>query len=272
MIELNGKNYKICLIDTNVISEMIIRPDPFLKNYLNTMRYQEYIPGFSIFTILELRKIDRIYNIFLDLFSVFPCFILKNLDLLYDNEVKEYPESSKVSPILFSAPGLLANKEFYLRNVLERLFQEAGILKFEEKWNSGKLDILQGILDLKKNFLPKNNTYTKKEIYAFVQIAVFQQIAIRSFDFAQNNIPVSIDAFPSLKMIVFMVFYKFYVDQRRPIESDTFDIIISSVIPYVDAIITEKHMAQIITSVKKQDNFIQQLEVFTLKNFSDSSS
>jgi len=75
-----------------------------------------------------------------------------------------------------------------------------------------------------------------------------------------------VDSFPSIKMTAFTVFYKFYTDERRPQESDPFDIIISSVLPYVDTVITEKHQADVLKKIKLQDKFIESLEVLRLKD------
>jgi hypothetical protein len=53
------------------------------------------------------------------------------------------------------------------------------------------------------------------------------------------------DAFPSLKAMTNAVFYKFYADlNRNPSNSDAFDVLISAALPYVEAIITESHLAE----------------------------
>jgi hypothetical protein len=43
------------------------------------------------------------------------------------------------------------------------------------------------------------------------------------------------------------VFYKFYMDpDRKPSRSDGFDVLIASVLPYVDAVFTERHQAEVL--------------------------
>jgi hypothetical protein len=79
MINLNGNQYKLCLIDTNTVSEMVKYPDPILRYFLETINPSKYIPCFSVFTILELRRKDDVYKRFLEIFSLLPCFILKRL-------------------------------------------------------------------------------------------------------------------------------------------------------------------------------------------------
>lgn len=270
MITLNGHIYKLCLIDTNVVSEMMKRPDPVMRHFFERMPLSEYIPCFSLFTILELREREDVYQRFLEMFSKFPCCILKNLDLLFKDELTAYPDPSKVSPILVASSGGLAPKNHKLADILNLAFSMPEIKANANKWNSGKGDVLEGILSLVKNYPPKGKKYTAKEIREFIEAAGFQQIAIRALDFAQKIVQqgesVMVDSFPSIKMTGFVVFYKFYSDQRRPIESDTFDIIIASVLPYVDTVITEKHQADIFKKILQQDKFLENVEVFRLKD------
>src|SRR5215217_6454008 len=77
MITLNGNTYKLCLIDTNAASEMVKRPDPIMRHFFEAIKPNEYIPCFSVFTILELREREDIYKRFLETFSIFPVLFLR---------------------------------------------------------------------------------------------------------------------------------------------------------------------------------------------------
>jgi hypothetical protein len=270
MISINGNTYKLCLIDTNAISEILKQPDPKMRRYLELLKPSEYIPCFSLFTILELRQRDTLYKRFLETFSIIPCIILKSLDQLFQEELSVYPDFNKVSPILISSPGILATKNQKFADILNLAFSKPEVQVLESKWNSEKGSILDGILNLVKNYPPRSSKYTADEIRFFVEIAGFQQIAYRAFKFTQRLVKegetVIVDSFPSIKITVFTVFYKFYTDKRRPQESDSFDIIISSTLPYVDTVITEKHQAEVLKKIKQQDKFIENLEVIRLKD------
>jgi hypothetical protein len=67
-------------------------------------------------------------------------------------------------------------------------------------------------------------------------------------------------------MTLYTVFYKFYVDKRKYTTTDIFDIIISAPTPYVDAIVTERHQAEVIKKIKRHDNFLNKLIVMILKD------
>jgi hypothetical protein len=76
------------------------------------------------------------------------------------------------------------------------------------------------------------------------------------------------DAFPAVKSTAFTVFHKFYVDEARSAsDSDAFDIIIASAAPYVEAIITENHQAEVLRKTQQLDSFIKDLAIFTLRDF-----
>jgi hypothetical protein len=270
MITINGTTYKLCLIDTNAASEMVKYPDPVFRHFIEATKSQNIIPGFSVFTILELRQRNDVYERFLEAFSILPCIILKSLDQLFQDELNSYPDFKKVSPILVAFPGVLAPNNQKLADILKLAFSKPEIRELEDKWNSEKNSILEGIVRLVKNYPAKGKKFTSEEIRSFIEIAAFQQIAFRAHDFAQEIVnsgkPVMVDAFPSIKMTAFIVFYKFYTDQRRPLESDVFDLIISATIPYVDIVVTEKHQAEIMKKVKHQDKFVENLQVIRLKD------
>jgi hypothetical protein len=66
--------------------------------------------------------------------------------------------------------------------------------------------------------------------------------------------------------MTYTVFYKFYADRnRRPSNSDAFDVLIAA-LPYVEAIITENHQAEALSKTKRRDDFLNGLQVFTLRD------
>jgi hypothetical protein len=67
------------------------------------------------------------------------------------------------------------------------------------------------------------------------------------------------------------VWHKFYAERNRKwTRSDAFDIIISSAIPYVDAVVTESHLAEGLRKTKRLDDFIEHLTIYTLRDFRHS--
>ena len=100
---------------------------------------------------------------------------------------------------------------------------------------------------------------------------------MRQLDFVKqaveiDNQAVSIGAFPSVKATTYAVWHKFYADRNRKwTRSDAFDIIISSALPYVDAVVTESHLAEGLRKTQRLDDFIGHLTIHTLRDFRHSA-
>jgi hypothetical protein len=274
LVKFGDINYRLCLLDTNAVSAMVKNDDGEFANYLDWALLRSapvFVPSFSLFTVLELRRSPAVYELFLDAFSTMPCAFVKSFDQLVAEEAKLYPNGAELNPVLFTSGGPVAPEGGKLRDVLETHFQSAEGIEQEREWNGGQSSIVAGIGELVANFPPEGDSYTANELRMFVQLTGFGQIAMREWDFANRIIKeekgVDIDAFPSVKAATYTVFYKFYADRtRRPTTSDAFDIIISSVTPYVDAIITEAHQAAVLSKTMKRDPFIKDLLVFTLRD------
>jgi hypothetical protein len=146
----------------------------------------------------------------------------------------------------------------------------------EKYWNDGAQDIVEGIASLVANFPPDGNTYRPDELRHFVEMAGFSQVAMRQPEFAKQmveieNEAVGIAAFPSVKATTYAVWHKFYADRTRKwTRSDAFDIIIASALPYVDAVVTESHLAESLRKTKRLDDFIEHLTIHTLRDFRHS--
>jgi hypothetical protein len=253
MLKVGNNAYPLCLLDTNAVSALIKNPRREFRNYLDWAnrgtRY--FIPSFS-------------------LFSVLPCVFLKSFDLLIEDEVNSYPDPSRVDPCLLAFAGPLA--EASLAEVLEAHFQSEEGIAAEARWNEARAEVVEGIRSLVANYPPDRKVYSPREIRTFVELAGFSQVAMRHLVFAQRMLTVEIDAFPSVKAATFTVFYKFYVDKtRQPSESDAFDILISAAAPYVEAIVTERHQAEVLRKTMRRDDFIKNLRVMTLRDFRHSA-
>jgi hypothetical protein len=273
MIRLGETDYRLCLLDTNAVSEMAKRPKT-LRHFLTWALEVPpvFIPCFSLFTILELRRSNAVYAQFIEAFGPLPCMILKSHEQLLEEEVRLYPDPSAIDPTLLGFSGPLGGDGNDLRKVLPHAFGTRPIQEQERAWNDGQDEIVEGIGSLVANFPAGGDTYTPSELRAFLQMAGLEQLFWRAPGFAENIVgrgdTVEIDAFPSLKASLYTVFHKFYSDRtRKPTRSDAFDIIIAAATPYVEAVITENHQAEVLRKTMKRDDFISGLKVSTLRDF-----
>ncbi len=269
MIELNGHEYKLCVLDTNAVSEMIKRPTVEFRAVVDRFALVGYLPCISPFTVIELRRRRDLYQSFLQYFSVFPCLLVEGYEQLLGDEVEHYPNPSSIDPTLVAPWGIQLPLGMSREEALADLFETPMFRKGEQERQRAKASILKGMVSLVPSYPPgKDGGHAPRMVSQFVNTVSADQIRQRAPRFVRRRMlspgRIEVDAFPSVKMMTFTVFYKFYPDRRTALESDVFDIIMSAAIPHVDAVLTERHQAEVLRKTKQQDPFVEHVEVFTL--------
>jgi hypothetical protein len=269
---VGDSEYPLCHLDTMAVSEMIKQPEGFFLHFYEWALGQDrcFVPCFSPFTLIELRRKPDLFQRFIERFRILPCVLLKGYDWLLKEEIESYPEPSAVDPCALTFTPL--GGEGNLMENLPALMQQQQIQRRELRWNAETRPIVDGMVSLVPNLAPDGPKYTAAEIQQFVFVAGVSQLALREKHFVATMLErgeaVEVDAFPSLKASLYTTFYKFYVDKdRKPSDSDAFDVIISAEIPYVEAVITENHQAEVLRKTKQRDGFINHVRVFTLRDF-----
>jgi hypothetical protein len=276
MITINGNEYKLCLLDTNVLSEMIKNPDREFRNFVDGLFLEGNLPCFSLFSILELRQCNDLYAEFIDLFSAFPCLFLKGHNQLLQEEISLYPDPSSIDPSLLSPLEIALPPGMTRRAALKAVLESTQVRVDGQQWLDGRDPVLSGMLSHVQNFQPSRGKYSPAELRFFLEIVVFQYIATYDRAFVESRLAqggLKIDSFPSVKALAYSVFYKFYPDKKRkPSQSDVFDIVISTLLPYVDTVIIERHQAEVIRKIKSRDRLLDNLDVRTLREIRNSAS
>jgi hypothetical protein len=274
MLKTGTNEYPLCLLDTMALSEMVKRPRGAFRHFLEWAHEGEkpFVPCFTVYTLIELRRKSALFDAFIEHFQPFPCVLVKGYAEFMEEEVNSYPDPSDIDPcsIAFTPLGGEGNQLSNLRRILSL----PQLVQGEKEWNEAGPEIVAGMVSLVKNYPPAGMTYTAAEIASFVEIASLSQLALHGYaDFAESvhdrtGGPVDMDAFRSLKAMTYVVFHKFYADlNRKPSDSDAFDVLISAALPYAEAIITETHLAEALRKTKRRDDFLANLQVFTLRDF-----
>lgn len=267
MLTINNRLYKLVLIDTCIVSELLKKKGELSKNLISKL-IENRFACFSIQTIKELKFAPDLFDCFFDVFTVFPSLILKDSEMLIEEEILNYEKQIQIDPIITRlSKDPRKNETFDAKSFINSYFTEEYLKKFKEEQHNA----LDCILELKSNYKPKNKSYTLKEINTFIELVGYQQLVFRHKDwcksFAERKKAIEIEKFPAVQILCFLVFYKFYINNRKPKLSDTSDLLISTAYPYVDEIITEKDQAEMMGQIQKKHDFCNHLEIYTIKDF-----
>lgn len=270
MLEINGTHYRLLGLDTNVMSQ-ILRDGDAARAGLFACFQEGYVPCFSVYSLFELRRRREIFDAFVDFFDVVPCMVLKGYDELFEAELERYPDPSNLDPTIMGFSVLNTQKRTNLRSLLEVVFADPPTVQREAEWPALQREILESWLDLKPNYPPKGRRHIPPEGIRFVKEVTRQQVAERAPEFLRSvhdsGQALSVDAFPSLRMQLWTVFFRIYLSgNRKPEPQDVFDVLISCPAPHLDAVVTENHQADIYRQVGRFDPLVKNLRVMTLKD------
>lgn len=88
---IGANNYKLILLDTNAIREIVTNTNMsgkgFLENFF-TNPSDKYAPCFSIYNVIELMPYQDIFDKFLNFFSIMPCFMIFTVKNVFQREVE----------------------------------------------------------------------------------------------------------------------------------------------------------------------------------------
>jgi hypothetical protein len=278
MLRIVGKEYPLCILDTMAVSEMVKRPEQTFRHFLewsHSAKPYQFVPCFTVYTLMEIRRKPELFAAFVEHFHPFPCVMLKGYLEFLTEEVASYPDPSRIDPCSLAFTPL--GGEGNLLSNLPTILDQPSLLLQERQWNEAAPEIVSGMASLVDNYLPAGDTYTMQEVHLFVLMVSLSQLTLHGHAafveriLAQDGEQVDMDAFPSLKSMTYTVFHKFYADRnRKPVDSDAFDVLIAATLPYAEAVITEAHLAEALRKTKRRDTFLDHLQVFTLRDFRDS--
>lgn len=272
MLEINGTKYNLCLLDTNALSHLLMSQNDWVDNLNRKFDLSKTIICYSIFTLSELWFRQDLFNEYLNFFSIFPSAILDGHESIFVKETENYHLMKEINPIVLS-PLAIQEPNMSPRDKLEYVLKKSPFIGRTEYWKNSQNQVLDSIVDLRKNYPPKNKTYSKKEIEFFKIVTGTAQVGLRNKEFADSLISsgneIDLDKLPSIKCTSYVVYYKFYPDNINPEPSDIFDIYISSLLPYVDYFVTEINLNHIVKQIQRRHNFLNNVNSFTMKQLNN---
>ena len=263
------KSYDLCLLDTNIISELLNNYQYELKTFLEDFGPSNYAPCFTIYNIIELHRREDLYKKFLKFFSQYPCFLLKPYNVLFEEELKNYSDDFSVSPILKSFSPFKKNIDQF-ENFLNYVFSEKDIKQAVDNWRKEEHEILTNWLGNRGSFSPSKQVPNSTDAEKYIKQAGIQTVInhnpIDVGKLINNGVLIDIDRFPTIKIMLYSQYYRLFDSNWEPKPQEVSDVLIMGLAPYVDCVLTEKYQAEILKKVKNKVPWLEHVEIKNLKN------
>ena len=270
---LNQTEYKLLLLDTNILREVISNKDSEKKLFEKFISSDEnYIFCFSIYNVIELKPYVDLYEKFLELFSILPCFMLYPFKNLLEQEWIAYQSNTKVeidNNIANTFSSLGKGDSFNLRLFLTAMFETTAsqiikddLLGMEEVVSDWEEQREQLSHSLKKTGYPRS--MVNDDFYLFQE----KSTIITMLKNAEIQVTDSINhqKFPAARIMLYSQYHRLHSTKKPITKNDVMDIKIASIIPYMDAIMTEAFQADVCKKAKKVIPEMKALEIYTIKD------
>lgn len=244
----NGSLYKLVLLDTNALSEIVKNPDNEGEGFKKRFPPGEFVPCFTAYNLIELRRKPEVYAKYIKFFEDYPSFITKPHQHILELEIAAEGRAEVIDTLLNAFTPLGPNSSYDLANFIEKLFKPPIMAKLERDWKKNDQEVLNTWLKSKAAFKPTNTDPNKRDAKQFVRKYSKETLQRIYPTLDQTNIDIK---FPSMQMMLYSQYYRIYDPSWEQADQEVTDVSISACAPYVDAVITENFQANIYTKVQK---------------------
>lgn len=266
----SGTVYRACQLDTNALSEMAKRPAVEGIGYLERFPPDRYVPCMSVYSLFEIRRHSRVYSGFLEFFRNIPIVLL----LPYRSIV--WAELRSKSPLLFSDlvaywfASHVRSKSVGLDTFIDQLFASPAIAHEEQSRAANEQSVLRDWLTMKSNFKPSRETPTAKDADRYVDEAYLHALAATDSEWmsgqlASGVIP-KVSQYPGVQVMLYSQYYRLFEKSWHAKPSEVTDVMMSCCSPYVDAMVTERFQANVLSKLKQKVRGLESIEIARLRD------
>ena len=270
----SGKTYKLCLLDTNALSEIVKRPGREGRYFVEHFGPEKHVPCFTAYSLVELRRRPDVYRRFIGMFSKYPFFLLKLWEDILAEERDAYSTAASVSPLLQSFTP--SNRMYGFGEFVDRLVVQAWFVDRERKWRREEERILDSWLANRENFQPRRQVANARDAERYVNEAAIQTLVsffpnwIPSFK-ERNEVP-DVSRFPALQVMLYSQYYRLWDPNWNRRSQEVTDIRIMAAAPYVDVVITERCQNEIFKKIRTRVPELREVESVPVRHLADNSS
>jgi len=266
----SGNIYKLCLLDTNVLSEILKNKKKEAVGFLEKYRPDLTVPCMTVYNYIELRRKPELFEEYLRVFSIFSNFLLKPHRLIIQEEVNNQYHTNPISIQIRAFSPLGPTETHDLRDFVNQLFEIPDIAEIERNWREEEKVGIDSWLKRKSNFKvnrPAANAedaerYVKRMLLDYLESDRLFSVKkkIESFD------EISVENYPAIKTMLYSKYYRIFDPSWKPYPKEVTDTYIVAAAPYMDIVITEKYQAEILRKVQNRVPGLENLEIATLRD------
>jgi predicted nucleic acid-binding protein len=256
-------------LDTNIISIIIEHPEWYSRLF-NFLFENHFYIAFSDVLLTELSQAKRKHNDFNTLFTILPSAEIKSFETIIEEEVKLYPKT-RTDNLLFRS----ANLELDQQTINRWLSSDETKAVLEKQLLRAKR-MRQHLEIVKTNFPPSNQgkySIGQAEIFAWMVTAQWLKASYPDFmrKLNDNKRLLKAKVFSSIQLFAYYVYYKYYLDNRRPKELSDFGCLFHLFyFPYCKLVVVERGMCTILSKIKLHSKVLDNVEVKTVDFLSNN--
>lgn len=253
MLTIGKNQYKLILLDTNAIHEIVQNSHLSGKGFLEKFCKGGYCSCFSWYSLVELKPKADIYAKLKEFFGIVPTLLIMPYKAILQREYDANKTGIKFvfdTDIVFQVTPKFLEQAFSkggaLLSTVESELKEAP--KVARIWqNQRSVDSIaykhlqQHESDIVRKFLCECGIYREGDAF-------------------------SIKNLPAARLMTFIQITKTHGQRKPVVVNDVVDTMISAIVPYVDAVITENNQANLFKQAKSFISELSDLEIYTLKD------
>ncbi len=205
--------------DTNILSEFAKRRELWrpLQDFLHAQDLCLAISGAQAAELSGATRLHESLNVLLT--AVPSATTIKNPDEVLKEEIDAYPSRRTYTLLRYPLNALLGKSD------LRRFLSSPELVNARDEQRVAAHEWTQRVGSLQSNFSPsKSGKYTRKQADEFAWLLTIQELGashaafLRRFESDASRLIVK--AFPSLQIMGYVVFYKYYLSGREPMQND----------------------------------------------------
>ena len=265
----NGSTYKLCLLDTNALSEIVKHPTNEGRGYIERFSPEEYVPCLTVYNLIEIRRDPDVFRKFAAFFKVYPSFLVKPFQQILEAEIAAMGRAAVTDVLLQAFTPLGSDSSYDFVSFIDRLFADPAIRQLELQWRTHDQDVLDTWQRNKANFAPVSSVPTARDAQRFVHDACIDTLCQIHPQFVQASIQADdvsvLQTLPSVQVMLYSQYYRIVDPSWKLDNQEATDVYIASASPYVDAVVTERRQAELYKKVQKHVNGMN-IDVATLRH------